>query len=70
MLAVLTCFAFFVKRTLADPIQRYGDAVVRRRGRRLREDAAIGIRQTPELFGLSRHSPDGRGRAELDSGLV
>ena len=45
MLAVLTCFAFFVKRTLADPIQRYGDAVVRRRGRRLREDAAIGIRQ-------------------------
>jgi len=45
MLAVLTCFAFFVKRSLADPIQRYGDAVVRRRGRRLREDAAIGIRQ-------------------------
>jgi len=45
MLAVLTCFAFFVKRTLADPIQRYGDAVVRRRGRRLREDAAIGLRQ-------------------------
>ncbi len=34
MLAVVTLFAFFIKRTLADPIQGYGDRVVSRLGRR------------------------------------
>ncbi|EHY79759.1 acyltransferase family protein [Stutzerimonas stutzeri] len=45
MLIVLTLFGFFVKRTLADPIQRYGDAVVSRRGRRVGERAVVPIRQ-------------------------
>jgi peptidoglycan/LPS O-acetylase OafA/YrhL len=30
MLAVVTLFAFFVKKTLSDPIQAYGDKVVGR----------------------------------------
>lgn len=34
MLAIVTLFAFFVKRTLSDPIQAYGDKVVSRLGRR------------------------------------
>ncbi|MDC6668259.1 hypothetical protein OEZ84_26350, partial [Leclercia adecarboxylata] len=45
MLIVLTLFGFFVKRTLADPIQRYGDAVVSRRGRRVGGRAVVPIRQ-------------------------
>ncbi|MGE6687695.1 acyltransferase family protein [Stutzerimonas stutzeri] len=45
MLIVLTLFGFFVKRTLADPIQRYGDAVVSRRGRRVGERVVVPIRQ-------------------------
>ncbi len=45
MLILLTLFGFFVKRTLADPIQRYGDAVVSRRGRRVDEGIALPVRQ-------------------------
>lgn len=45
MLMVLTLFGFFVKRTLADPIQRYGDAVVSRRGRRISEHIALPVHQ-------------------------
>ena len=45
MLIVLTLFGFFVKRTLADPIQRYGDAVVSRRGRRVGERVVVPVRQ-------------------------
>lgn len=45
MLILLTLFGFFVKRTLADPIQRYGDAVVSRRGRRRGEGIVLPVRQ-------------------------
>jgi len=45
MLSLVTLFGFFVKRTLADPIQRYGDAVVSRRGRSIGERIVLPVRQ-------------------------
>ena len=45
MLIVLTLFGFLVKRILADPIQRYGDVVVNRRGRRVNERIVVPARQ-------------------------
>lgn len=40
MLSVVTLFAFFVKKTLSDPIQAYGDRAVGRLGRRRDSDLA------------------------------
>jgi peptidoglycan/LPS O-acetylase OafA/YrhL len=45
LLGVLVLFAFFVKRTLADPIQRYGDKVVHRRAGRLGASVTLPVRQ-------------------------
>jgi hypothetical protein len=40
MLSVVTLFAFFIKKTLSDPIQVYGDRAVGRLGRRRDSDLA------------------------------